>query len=180
MLLKRISFLSGCFYLMILYIIRIFVETPEMNSSDRTVPKCFNKGANEYELIKRTVMSRLNWVLFLFCFSVMLQAQETEKEKFLWPVEGKNAGENILYRPQDYIGDEHNFGDLFVTAEKGTDIVCPCDGVVIGFGYGCNPTLTSSVSFHVEGTLAAAADSCREYMAKYGIDTKFLSAYVRI
>ena len=110
----------------------------------------------------------------------MLQAQETEKEKFLWPVEGKKAGENILYRPQDYIGDEHNFGDLFVTAEKGTDIVCPCDGVVIGFGYGCNPTLTSSVSFHVEGTLAAAADSCREYMAKYGIDTKFLSAYVRI
>lgn len=126
-------------------------------------------------------MTRLNFLaLFFCCFSVMLQAQETEIDNYLWPIEGKKAGENILYRPQDYIEDEHNFGDLFITAEKGTNIVSPCDGIVIGFGYGCYTTLTGSISYGVEGSLKAAADSCRESMAKYGIDTKYLSIHIYI
>ena len=86
-------------------------------------------------------MTRLKFlVLYLFCFSVMLQAQEAEMGNYLWPIEGKKAGENILYRPQDYIEDEHNFDNLFITAEKGTNIVSPCDGIVVHVGYTCNPS----------------------------------------
>lgn len=125
-------------------------------------------------------MSRLNWMLLLFCFSVMLQAQETEKQNYLWPVEGKNAGENILYRPQDYVDGEHNFDNLFITAENGTNIVCPCDGIILGFGYSCKITISISKSYHIAGTLKAVADSCREDMAKNRIDAKYLAAGIYI
>lgn len=126
-------------------------------------------------------MTRLKFlVLYLFCFSVMLQAQEAEMGNYLWPIEGKKAGENILYRPQDYIEDEHNFDNLFITAEKGTNIVSPCDGIVVKVGYTCNPSLTNSISYKVEGSLEAAADSYREDMAKYGIDAKYLSVCIHI
>ena len=36
--------------------------------------------------------------------------------EWVWPVEGRNAGEDILYSPQQYIGEERNFGDLFIGA----------------------------------------------------------------
>lgn len=125
-------------------------------------------------------MSRLNWALFFLSFFYYVQAQEIEKGNYLWPVEGKKAGENILYRPQDYIDGEHNFDNLFITAEKGTNIVCPCDGVIIGFGYNCRLSINISKSYHIEGTLKAVADSCREDMAKNRIDDKYLAASVFI
>ena len=31
------------------------------------------------------------------------------EDVWLWPIKGQQAGEGILYRPQDYIGDEFNF-----------------------------------------------------------------------
>lgn len=125
-------------------------------------------------------MSRLNWVLFFLSFFYYVQAQEIEKENYLWPVEGKNAGENILYCPQDYVDGEHNFDNLFIAAENGTNIVCPCDGIILGFGYSCRMSINISKSYHVEGTLKAVADSCRKDMAKNGIDAKFLAASVYI
>ena len=36
------------------------------------------------------------------------------EDVWLWPVEGQKAGKGILYRPQDYIGDEFNFDNLFL------------------------------------------------------------------
>lgn len=125
-------------------------------------------------------MSRLNWALFFLSFFYYVQAQEIEKGNYLWPVEGKKAGENILYRPQDYIDGEHNFDNLFITAEKGTNIVCPCDGVIIGSGYNYRLSINISKSYHIEGTLKAVADSCREDMAKNRIDDKYLAAGVFI
>lgn len=123
-------------------------------------------------------MSRLKLVLFLCCFSVMLQAQETGTEKYLWPVEGKNAGEDILYRPQDYVDDEHNFDKLFITAEKGTNIVCPCDGVVLWVGYDCYLSMTVSGSFSMEGTFKDGVDAYKEDVRKKGIDPVYLSVGV--
>ena len=54
---------------------------------------------------------------------------------WLWPIEGQKAGEGILYRPQDYIGEEFNFGDLFATAPEGTQVLCPEDAVVENYKY---------------------------------------------
>ncbi len=59
------------------------------------------------------------------------------QETFLWPISGKQAGEGILYRPQDYIGvadaqtqAELNFGDLIIGAPLGTPVLCPVDGKI--------------------------------------------------
>lgn len=50
---------------------------------------------------------------------------------WLWPVEGRPAGENILYRPQSHIGDELNFATLFIGAPEGSAIVAPADGTIL-------------------------------------------------
>ena len=59
------------------------------------------------------------------------------QENYLWPIPGKQAGEGILYRPQDYIGvadartqAELNFGDLIIGAPLGTPVLCPVDGKI--------------------------------------------------
>jgi len=36
------------------------------------------------------------------------------KDVWLWPIKGQKAGEGVIYRPQDYIGEEFNFDDLFI------------------------------------------------------------------
>ena len=59
------------------------------------------------------------------------------QENYLWPIPGKKAGDNILYRPQDYIGvadgvtqAELNFGDLIIGGPLGTPVLCPVDGKI--------------------------------------------------
>ena len=59
------------------------------------------------------------------------------QDTFLWPIPGKQAGEGILYRPQDYIGvadgvnqAELNFGDIIIGAPLGTPVLCPVDGKI--------------------------------------------------
>ena len=54
------------------------------------------------------------------------------QDNYLWPISGKQAGEGILYRPQDYIGvadgvtqAELNFGELVIGALLGTPVLCP-------------------------------------------------------
>ena len=40
------------------------------------------------------------------CFVLLLLASNFAfaQDNYLWPVEGKKAGEGILYKPQSYIG----------------------------------------------------------------------------
>ncbi len=59
------------------------------------------------------------------------------QDNYLWPIPGKQAGEGILFRPQDYIGvaeaqtqAELNFGDLIIGAPLGTPVLCPVDGKI--------------------------------------------------
>jgi len=59
------------------------------------------------------------------------------QENYLWPIPGKKAGDNIIYRPQDYIGvadaqtqAELNFGELIIGAPLGTPVLCPVDGKI--------------------------------------------------
>ena len=59
------------------------------------------------------------------------------QENYLWPIQGKKAGDDILYRPQDYIGvadgvnqAELNFDHLIIGAPLGTPVVCPVDGTI--------------------------------------------------
>ncbi len=77
------------------------------------------------------------------------------QDNYLWPIPGKQAGEDILYRPQDYIGvadaqtqSELNFGNLVIGAPLGTPVLCPVDGKISSalLGYR-NSWSCSSISF---------------------------------
>ncbi len=76
-------------------------------------------------------------------FSLSLAAEDV----WLWPIEGRKAGEGILYRPQDRIGEEFNFDNLFIAAPEGTRVLCPADAVVGFYCLNYHFTLTSSSSF---------------------------------
>ena len=69
------------------------------------------------------------------------------EDVWLWPVEGQKAGKGILYRPQDYIGDEFNFVNLFLSAPEGTQVLCPADAVVENYGYTYYMSLSTSSSY---------------------------------
>ena len=67
-------------------------------------------------------------ILFLFVLTSFSSfAQQTE---YLWPLVDVEKGTQIVCKPQGYIGDEFNFGDLYITAKEGTTVVSPVDGVV--------------------------------------------------
>ena len=83
-------------------------------------------------------------ILLLLCPFV---GKAQSKANWLWPVKGQKAGQGILYRPQDKIGDELNFGNLFITAPEGTEIICPDDAVVENYGYDYSFSLYTSSSF---------------------------------
>lgn len=71
-------------------------------------------------------------VAFLFVANIAVA-----QENYQWPIPEKQAGDDILYRPQDYIGvtdmqsnAELVFGDLIIGAELGTPVISPVDGTV--------------------------------------------------
>ena len=70
------------------------------------------------------------------------QAQTT----WLWPIKGQEAGQGVICTPQQYVGEEFNFGNLIVAAPEGTDVLCPADGVVLNFGVGSLPMEWCSIS----------------------------------
>ena len=83
-------------------------------------------------------------ILLLLCPFV---GKAQSKNNWLWPIKGQKAGEGILYRPQDKIGEEQVIYDLFITASEGTGILCPDDAVVEHYSYGYNFSLCTSSSF---------------------------------
>ena len=68
-------------------------------------------------------------LLLAFLLAGSLQAQSLQ-----WPIAGKKEGEDILSRPQAYIGSEQNHYHLVIGAEPGTAVLCPADGVIIDVG----------------------------------------------
>ena len=50
--------------------------------------------------MKQTIITAL-----LALVALALKAENV----WLWPIEGQKTGEGILYRPQDYVGEEFNF-----------------------------------------------------------------------
>lgn len=112
----------------------------------------------------------LSAALFL-TFSLSLAAEDI----WLWPIEGQNTGEGILYRPQDNIEKEFNFGNLFIGAPEGTRVVCPADAVVISYNYTYNMSLTNSTTWRGgdQGYDALVAE-LKDFFRNKGWDIRFL------
>lgn len=74
--------------------------------------------------------NKISLVIFGFiALSFAAQAQP-----LLWPIAGKTAGEDIISQPQNYIGEELNYSNLFIGAEPGSIVLCPADGIITSVG----------------------------------------------
>lgn len=69
------------------------------------------------------------------------------QDSYLWPVEGKKAGDDILYKPQSYIGQELNASNLIIAAPLNTNILAPVDGTIVDFSYNYQSSLTYVTMF---------------------------------
>ena len=115
-------------------------------------------------------------LLFLLLGSMLRLHAQTEAGLYQWPIEGAEVGEGILYRPQEYVDNEHNFDALFIGAELGANVVSPCDGVITYVTMVHRRSLTSISSYGVrKGPFAEAMEYHREDMKKNGNDVKYLS-----
>ncbi len=76
-----------------------------------------------------------NLFLYLYCLFLSIVPLTVSAQDALWPVSGKKAGDGIIYRPQDYIGDELNSDRLIITAPEGSEIVSPVSGVISAYNY---------------------------------------------
>ena len=122
----------------------------------------------------RNLCRVLSAALFV-TFSLSLSAEDI----WLWPIEGQKAGEGILYRPQDKIGDEFNFDNLFIAAPEGTRVLCPADAVVGFYSLNYHFTLTSSSSFGAPDKPfdEVVAEGKEEWRAR-GMDVRAVSIFM--
>ena len=115
-------------------------------------------------------------LLLLLLGSVLTLTAQTAGNIYQWPIEGAKAGEGILYRPQDYIGDEHNFDKLIICAKPGTNVVSPCDGVITHVTMKYYLSLNKSFSNNSwKGKFEDIIAQNKESMAKKMQDAKYLS-----
>ena len=127
------------------------------------------------------MMTRVLTLILLFlCYILELSAQTTSNPTgtsyYQWPIEGAKAGEGTLYRPQDYIGNEHNFEKLIIGAKPGTNVVSPCDGVITHVTMIYYLSLNKSFSNSSwKGKFEDIIEQNKESMAKRMQDAKYLS-----
>lgn len=115
-------------------------------------------------------------LLLLLLGSVLTLTAQTAGNIYQWPIEGAKAGEGILYRPQDYIGNEHNFEKLIIGAKPGTNVVSPCDGVITHVTMIYYLSLNKSFSNSSwKGKFEDIIAQNKESMAKKMQDAKYLS-----
>ena len=121
-------------------------------------------------------MTRYLTLSLLLLGSVLTLTAQTAGNIYQWPIEDAKAGEGTLYRPQDYIGDEHNFDKLIIGAKPGTNVVSPCDGVITHVTMVYYLSLNKSFSNHSwKGKFEDIIAQNRESMAKKMQDAKYLS-----
>lgn len=105
-------------------------------------------------------------------FSLELSAQE-----FIWPMAGKKAGENIIGKPQTYVGTEMNFDDLFIGGEYGDAVISPVDGTITHIG----ADFFQSLGYVITAVEIGTIDQRIEAAVKEGIgDAKYTTGSITI
>lgn len=118
----------------------------------------------------------------LVCILSLAFATAAEDGEWQWVIEGEPAGTNILYRPQQHIGDELDFDRLFIGAPEGATVVAPSDGIVENVSV----SYLYSLTYMVGSSVGEKDDmqSIVEEVASNGrngrIDPKYVSASITI
>ncbi len=90
------------------------------------------------------------WLLLVLSCCVAV-AQTSPQPRWRWPIVGVEPGSGILFKPQDYIGQEFNYYYLFVSAPEGATVVAPASGVVQHISLNYQQSLTSAVTYAYKG-----------------------------
>lgn len=109
----------------------------------------------------------LSMLLLLAALPVVAQWQ--------WPVKGAKAGEGIVYRPQDRIEKELNFGDLYIAAPEGTEVVSPADGTIANLSIDALATLTQVTTYGNDGGTFDKSRAIVEKKEKTPIPMKYVN-----
>ena len=120
-------------------------------------------------------------ILFLFLLTNIIYSQ---KANDIWLIKDQPTGSGILYKPQDYIGDELNFGNLFITADEGTAVVAPRSGVIKSLRYTYYKSLIYMSSFrHTYNDSLSVKEfdiAFRKAVAEEKLDPKYISISIRL
>lgn len=118
----------------------------------------------------------------LICLLSLAFATAGEDGKWQWVIAGETAGTNILYRPQQHIGDELDFDALFVGAPEGAEVVAPTDGTIEYVSLSYRHSLSYLVGSGVEpdDDMQSAVDKLASDNRNGSIDPKYISASVAI
>ena len=137
----------------------------------------------------KKIIIALSALLAVPALATTIQASEAtdktpkEEELLSWPVKGKAAGEDIIYRPQEYIGGELNFSCLYIGTAFGDTIVAPADGTLISYGIQIKTSMTtmSTVGCRAESpTFDAFLEDARKPENSYPIPRKYVTGCVSI
>ncbi len=101
----------------------------------------------------KLAIGRIKIMKRLFTLILALISLSASAQGYLWVVEGKTAGEDVVSVPQSYIGDELNFSGLFITAPRGTRIFSPVDGTINSVSMGYNHSLSYSVNYGFDSSM---------------------------
>lgn len=122
-------------------------------------------------------MHRIFLPLFALLFCVPLCAQQPAMQ---WPIAGHQAGQNILFRPQDYLADELNFAHLIIGGEEADTVVAPCEGVIASVHLVYLSKLTEMTTFGAEGSFDEMLQAHRAEAEKRGFNPHYLTLSLTI
>ncbi|MBS4061084.1 MAG: S41 family peptidase [Bacteroidetes bacterium] len=125
-------------------------------------------------------MKHLTLFFTSFCLLIVYEVYPGDTT-FLWPVKGKPPGSNILYQPNDYLGDEQVYSDLIISTGNWDSIVSPVDGVIIDFNFTYKQSLSSGVAYSPAHYFDKSIDSTLKNIGKPNIqDSKYFTASISL
>lgn len=118
----------------------------------------------------------------MVCILSLAFATAAEDGEWEWVIKGETAGTNILYRPQQHIGDELDFDRLFIGAPEGAAVVAPADGIVENVSVSYLYSLTYMVGSSVgeKDDMQSIVDELASNGRNGRIDPKYVSASITI
>jgi len=115
--------------------------------------------------------------IILFCFSSFSVSAQKSVKPYLWPVEGKKLGQDIISSPQSYINKELNFDELFIKVKLGTNILCPANGVVEDVHVCYRKSLSSMIGFTFNKSFSSSIEGLKKDK-EFKYNTKFNPKYI--
>jgi hypothetical protein len=125
-------------------------------------------------------MKHLTLFFTSFCFLIVYEVYPGDTT-FMWPVKNKQPGSNILYQPNDYLGDEQVYSDLIIATGIWDSIVSPVDGIITDFNFTYKQSLSSVVAYSPAHYFDKSIDSTLKNIGKPNIqDSKYFTATISL